>query len=166
MKSVFISLGALVGVTIVALAQFDPQAQLAQMRGVGQSSKYHLNTPVAGGTNSCAANSTNTYSWIIDITRFDAISFQLTCAGSGASTGTVYLDVCQGIDLGDFETTPSITVALTLAGTATNTAVLNVTNLSTGYLGNARLRNANGVYLTNVIVRASVKRKPISLYPD
>lgn len=134
--------------------QYNPAASTAFFATTNGAS-----TLLNGGTNTIAANSTNTYNSKVGLTKYDEVSLEISYAYTGAGTGIQTFNFASSND-GTNRATAGQTYSFTLAGNGT-TPVTLVTNIyvgASGYLFLTTGANTNATLITtNLLVRAVPK---------
>lgn len=90
-----------------------------------------------------AANSTNTYSAVIDLTQFQEVSFQFDSVLSGSGSATWLIQGSRSDNGVTYETTPSFNWSIAASGTSSNCAVTNVYVGAVGKLKITSIGNGN-----------------------
>lgn len=105
-----------------------------------------------GGTNNIAATSTNAPGDTFAVSAYDNVGYQITVKPISTSTGTVVFSFADSLDSTTYESTPSRTVTVTLAGTGAITAVGNWTTPSSATLKLASIVSTNAMAMTNIAI--------------
>lgn len=115
-----------------------------------------------GGTNNVATVTTNTTALsTIAVSDYENVGIQITAAGDGASTTTVFFDFATSLDSTSYQTLPLHAVGLTLAGTVAQTIVTNLSVPSAALIRLASIRNSSAVNLTNISIKVRFKQPRI-----
>lgn len=115
-------------------------------------------TVLPGGTNNVAATATNTLTSDIVVNRSNGVGIFVSAKALAAHTGTVIFVFKRGVDSAAIENYETFRVALTCAGTATVNLYTNLTLGHEQFIRLAAVENVTGVAVTNVTVKAAIKR--------
>jgi len=122
---------------------------------------YAVQTLLTGGTNIVTAASSNVVSGsIITLTRQREVAIQASFAAVGTNDSTITFWLQPSVDGSTFDTSKNLTHNFTVAANGTSTVNIT-TNITVGAVGYLRLaiNNPNATMaLTNVSVKASIKR--------
>jgi hypothetical protein len=144
---------AILAIAILAVL-FAPPAARAQQPTVYTVGNYN------GGTNNFAPSTTNATTYTIATSDFDAVGIQLSAVQWGTQTNTTLITRWKkSADSSNYETTPSVVVLLTAAGSTNITSFTDVSIPSVASLQLASVENTNlaVAYFTNVTIKARFK---------
>lgn len=124
--------------------------------GISHAQQYSATSLYSSGTNSIAANSTNSVGQAFAVTKNRNIAIALAFTGTTGNSANVTANLAKSVDGTSYESTPSVTLTAAANGTNAVTAVTNVDTGGVGWLKLVSVVNGNNT-LTNVAVKASKK---------
>jgi len=125
--------------------------------GSASAQQYSPVTVYSQGTNAIAGSATVTPGSVITMTKSNNVAFQIFATSLAGSTNAVTANFAKSVDGVTYETTPSVTLAVTANGTNAVSALTNVATGAVGYLKLTSIVNGNTNALTGVGVTAAKK---------
>lgn len=115
-------------------------------------------TVLSGATNNVAASATNSYTSDIVLNRSDGLGLFVSCKAVAAHTGEVVFVLKRGVESSSVETAETFRISLTCAGTSTVNLFTNLTIGHEQFIRLTAVENVTAVAVTNVTLKASIKR--------
>jgi len=133
-------------------------AVLLAFIGAASAQQYQPVALYTQGTNAIAGSATVSPAAVFTLTKFNNVALQLTAKASGSTdTNAVTASFAKSVDGVTYETTPSVTLAVTSSSTNAITGVTNAALGAVGYLKLTSIVNSNTNALTGVSVQAVKK---------